>query len=226
MVRIGNGTQINTPVGTATVTYQQITTTTSSGSSQTDYIRYITMNGQKDNGTRITSNFQNVLWPTSNTLLGLLMRNSYPAGINNQPSQDSGNRGDTTPHFFTRLFASTNNYVLVYKVNYPQTPSLTAMLSNPYVPKSGSNSNNITGTLTYPNGLPVSSSKPVILQYATSGGNWKLIGSVTLTPTGTYEINWKPSDRTSPTYVRAWWNGDPALNLNIALSANQTLIQL
>jgi len=226
MVRIGNGTQINTPAGTATVTYQQTTTTTSSGASQTDYIRYITMNGQKDNGTRITSNFQNVLWPTSNTLLGLLMRNSYPAGINNQPSQDSGNRGDTTPHFFTRLFASTNNYVLVYKVNYPQTPSLTAMLSNPYVPKSGSNSNNITGTLTYPNGLPVSSSKPVILQYATSGGNWKLIGSVTLTPTGTYEINWKPSDRTSPTYVRAWWNGDPALNLNIALSANQTLIQL
>jgi len=226
MVRIGNGTEINTPAGTATVTYQQTTTTTSSGASQTDYIRYITMNGQKDNGTRITSNFQNVLWPTSNTLLGLLMRNSYPAGINNQPSQDSGNRGDTTPHFFTRLFASTNNYVLVYKVNYPQTPSLTAMLSNPYVPKSGSNSNNITGTLTYPNGLPVSSSKPVILQYATSGGNWKLIGSVTLTPTGTYEINWKPSDRTSPTYVRAWWNGDPALNLNIALSANQTLIQL
>ena len=226
MVRIGNGTQINTPAGTATVTYQQTTTTTPSGSSQTDYIRYITVNGQKDNGTRITSNYQNVLWPTSNTLLGLLMRNSYPAGINNQPSQDSGNRGDTTPHFFTRLFASTNNYVLVYKVNYPQTPSLTAMLSNPYVPKSGSNSNNITGTLTYPNGLPVSSSKPVILQYATSGGNWKLIGSVTLTPTGTYEINWKPSDRTSPTYVRAWWNGDPALNLNIALSANQTLIQL
>ena len=226
MVRIGNGTEINTPAGTATVTYQQTTTTTSSGASQTDYIRYITMNGQKDNGTRITSNFQNVLWPTSNTLLGLLIRNSYPAGINNQPSQDSGNRGDTTPHFFTRLFASTNNYVLVYKVNYPQTPSLTAMLSNPYVPKSGSNSNNITGTLTYPNGLPVSSSKPVILQYATSGGNWKLIGSVTLTPTGTYEINWKPSDRTSPTYVRAWWNGDPALNLNIALSANQTLIQL
>ncbi len=226
MVRIGNGTQINTPAGTATVTYQQTTTTTSSGASQTDYIRYITMNGQKDNGTRITSNFQNVLWPTSNTLLGLLMRNSYPAGINNQPSQDSGNRGDTTPHFFTRLFASTNNYVLVYKVNYPQTPSLTAMLSNPYVSKSGSNSNNITGTLTYPSGLPVSSSKPVILQYATSGGNWKLIGSVTLTPTGTYETNWKPSDRTSPTYVRAWWNGDPALNLNIALSANQTLIQL
>ncbi len=229
MVRIGNGTQINTPVGTATVTYRQTSTTTSTGSTQSGYIRYITMNGQKDNGTRITSNFQNVLWPTSNTLLGLLMRNSYPTGINNPPSQDSGNRGDPTPHFFTRLFESTNNYVLVYKVNYPQTPSLTAMLSNPYVTKGGSNSNNITGTLTYSTGLPVSSSKPVILQYSSSGSgsSWKLIGSVTLTSTGTYEyLNWKSSDRTSPIYVRAWWNGDPALNLNIALSANQTLIQL
>src|SRR5437879_11287054 len=133
MGRIRNDTQINTPAGTATVTYQQTTTTTSSGASQTDYIRYITMNGQKDTGTRITSNYQNVLWPTSNTLLGLLMRNSYPAGINNQPSQDSGNRGDTTPHVFTRLFASTNNYVPLYKINHPQTPPLTAILSNPYV---------------------------------------------------------------------------------------------
>jgi dolichyl-diphosphooligosaccharide---protein glycosyltransferase len=227
MVRIGNGTQINTPLGTATVTYQQTTTTTSSGSTQSDYIRYITMNGQKDNGTRITSNFQNVLWPTSNTLLGLLMRNSYPSGINNPPSQDSGNRGDPTPHFFTRLFESTNNYVLVYKVNYPQTPSLTAMLSNPYVSKGASNSNNITGTLTYPNGQPVTSSKPVILQYASPGGNWNLIGSVTLSATGTYQyLNWKLSNRTSPIYVRAWWNGDPTLDLNIALSANQTMIQM
>src|SRR5205807_1880799 len=81
MVRIGNGTQLNTPLGPATVTYQQKTKTTSNGATQSDYIRYITVNGQIDNGTQITSNFQNVLWPTSNTLLGLLMRNSYPTSI-------------------------------------------------------------------------------------------------------------------------------------------------
>src|SRR5213076_2500452 len=36
MVRIGNGTQINTPLGPATVTYQQKTTTTSNGATQSD----------------------------------------------------------------------------------------------------------------------------------------------------------------------------------------------
>ena len=228
MVRIGNGTQINTPLGTATVTYRQINTATSNGQTQSDYIRYITMNRQTDNGTRITSNFQNVLWPTSNTLLGQLMRNGYPAGLNIEPSQDRGNRGDSTPHFFTRVFESSNNYVLVYQVNYPQTPTLTAMLSNPYVPKGSSNSNNITGTLTYPNSLPVSTSKPVMLQYASPGGSWNLIGNVTLTSTGTYQyLNWnKAPSGISPIHVRAWWNGDPSLGLNMALSANQTLVQL
>jgi dolichyl-diphosphooligosaccharide--protein glycosyltransferase len=228
MVRIGNGTQINTPLGTATVTYRQINTATSNGQTQSDYIRYITMNRQTDNGTRITSNFQNVLWPTSNTLLGQLMRNGYPAGLNIEPSQDRGNIGDPTPHFFTRVFESSNNYVLVYQVNYPQTPTLTAMLSNPYVPKGSSNSNNITGTLTYPNGLPVSTSKSVRLQYASPGGGWNLIGNVTLTSTGTYQyLNWnKAPSGISPIHVRAWWNGDPSLGLNMALSANQTLVQL
>ncbi len=186
------------------------------------------MNRQTDNGTRITSNFQNVLWPTSNTLLGQLMRNGYPAGLNIEPSQDRGNRGDPTPHFFTRVFESSNNYVLVYQVNYPQTPTLTAMLSNPYVPKGSNNSNNITGTLTYPNGLPVSTSKSVMLQYASPGGSWNLIGNVTLTSTGTYQyLNWnKAPSGISPIHVRAWWNGDPSLGLNMALSANQTLVQL
>src|SRR5437899_12685321 len=70
MVRIGNGTDIKTPLGPAKVTYQQRSTTTSNGQTQTDYIRYITMNGQTDNGTRITSNYQGALIPTSNTLLG------------------------------------------------------------------------------------------------------------------------------------------------------------
>jgi len=156
------------------------------------------------------------------------MRNGYPAGLNIEPSQDRGNRGDPTPHFFTRVFESSNNYVLVYQVNYPQTPTLTAMLSNPYVPKGSSNSNNITGTLTYPNGLPVSTSKSVMLQYASPGGSWNLIGNVTLTSTGTYQyLNWnKVPSGISPIHVRAWWNGDPSLGLNMALSANQTLVQL
>jgi dolichyl-diphosphooligosaccharide---protein glycosyltransferase len=227
MVRIGNGTQINTPLGPATVSYRQINTSTSNGQTQTDYIRYITMNGATDNGTRITSNYQGATIPTSNTMLGLLMRDGYPTGINNPLTSDPTNRGYTKPAFFSRAFQSSNDYVLIYKVNYPQTPTLTTMLSNPYVPKGGNSKNNITGTLTFPNGLPVTSKTQVYLQYATPGATWTLIGNETLTTSGTFEyLNWKPPSGTSPVYVRAWWNGDPSLDLNIALSANQTLIQL
>jgi hypothetical protein len=187
------------------------------------------MNGQTDNGTRITSNYQGALIPTSNTLLGLLLRDGYPTGIGNQPSGDAGNRGDARPYFFTKVFQSSNDYVLVYRVNYPPTPILTAMLSNPYVLKGGNNANNITGTLTYPNGQPVASQTRVVLEYAKPGDNtWTFIGNSTLTTSGTYQfLNWnKAPSGASPVHVRAWWNGDPSLGLNIALSANQTLIQL
>jgi hypothetical protein len=187
------------------------------------------MNGQTDNGTRITSNFQGALIPTSNTMLGLLLRDGYPAGIGHQPSEDGGNRGDARPYFFTKVFQSSNDYVLVYRVNYPQTPVLTAMLSNPYVPKGGNNVNNITGTLTDPSGQPVTSRTRVFLQYAKPGDHtWTFIGNATLTTSGTYQFlnaNKIPSG-ISPIHVRAWWNGDPSLGLNIVLSANQTLIQL
>ena len=228
MVRIGNGTQVKTPLGPATVTYQQRNTATSNGQTQTDYIRYITMNGQTDNGTRITSNYQGALIPTSNTMLGLLLRDGYPAGIGNQPSGDSGNRGDPRPFFFTRVFQSTNDYVIVYRVNYPQTPALTAMLSNPYVPKGGSNVNNITGTLTDPSGQPISSRTRVFLEYAKpTDSHWTLLGNSTLTASGTFQfLNWNPNTKATPIHVRAWWNGDPSLGFNMALSANQTLIQL
>src|SRR5207253_8316972 len=236
MVRIGNGTQINTPIGAATVTYGQRNTSLSNGRTQTDYIRYITMSGQKDNGTLITSNYQGALIPTSNTLLGLLLRDGYPTGISNPPSFcssgqttscDMGNRGDARPYLFTKVFQSTNDYVLVYRVNYPQTPTLTAVLSNPYVLKGGNSTNSITGKLTDSNGQPVSSNTEVVLQYAKpSDDTWTFIGNSPIT-SGTYQLNWnKVPSGTSPIHVRAWWNGDPSLGLNIAVSANQTLIQL
>jgi hypothetical protein len=155
------------------------------------------------------------------------MRDGYPTGIGGQLSSDPNYRGDAKPYFFTRVFQSSNDYVLIYKVNYPETPTLTATLSNPYVPKGGNSKNGITGMLTYPNGLPVSSKTQVILQYTKPGGSWTNIGNQTLTMSGTFEyLNWKPPSGASPVYVRAWWNGDPSLGLNIALSANQTLIQL
>ncbi|MBO0888463.1 hypothetical protein J2P12_05120, partial [Candidatus Bathyarchaeota archaeon] len=210
------------------VTYKQVVQNTQTGASV--YYRYITpVGGQPDNGTVITDNFPNTNQaasiPLSNTLLGLLLRNSYPAGIANQftGGADTSDRGDSSPFFFTRVFESSNNYVLIYQVNYPQTPTLTAKLSNPYITKG--TGVNITGTLSYPNGLPVTTTThSVTLQYATSGIPWTNIGNVTFT-SGSYVLSqlWKP--QTAGTYsIRGWWNGDPALKLNMVVTANQTLI--
>src|SRR5438094_4105015 len=52
MVRIGNGTVINTPLGLATVTYRQVTENAQTGASV--YDRYITIGGKTDNDTVIT----------------------------------------------------------------------------------------------------------------------------------------------------------------------------
>jgi len=103
------------------------------------------------------------------------------------------------------------------------------MLSNPYVLKGSNNANNITGTLTKLNGQPVASQTPVVLEYTKPGDNtWTFIGNSTLTTSGTYQfLNWnKAPSGISPIQVRARWNGDPSLGLNLAFSANQTLIQL
>ncbi|OLB46563.1 hypothetical protein AUI07_04110 [archaeon 13_2_20CM_2_53_6] len=183
MVRIGNGTVINTPLGLATVTYRQVTENAQTGASV--YDRYITIGGKTDNGTVITDNF----------------------------------------YFFGRVFASSNNYVLIYKVNYPQTPTLTTVLSNPYMPQGGTT--NITGSLSYPSGLPVLTTvKPVVLQYATTSTGWTLIGNATITSSGTFTFrDWTPPNQLGSITVGGWWNGDPALNLNMVLSGNQTLIE-
>ncbi len=162
--------------------------------------------------------------PLSNTLLGLLLRNSYPASLSpiKGSGGDTSDRGDSQPYFFKQVFASSNDYVLIYQVDYPQTPTLTTGVSNPYLSNKGST--NVTGTLSYPNGQPVSATKPVILQFATAGSNWVTIGNATIT-SGSYTFDWKalPS-YTGTVTLRGWWNGDPTMDLNMALSANQTLI--
>jgi dolichyl-diphosphooligosaccharide--protein glycosyltransferase len=228
MVRIGNGTTVKTPLGPAKVTYKQVIQNTQTGASV--YYRYITLGGKTDNGTVITDNFPNTnqaaAIPLSNTLLGLLLRNSYPSGISNQfaGGGDSSDRGDASPYFFTRVFESSNNYVLIYKIDYPQTPVLTTTLSNSYI-KQGT-SINITGTLSYPNGMPVlSTTKPVHLQYSTGGsGSWTDIGNVTIT-SGSYKLDQPWPVPANAVYVRGWWNGDPQLKLNLVVTSNQTIIQ-
>jgi dolichyl-diphosphooligosaccharide---protein glycosyltransferase len=245
MVRIGNGTVINTPLGQADVTFRQVVTSATTGASV--YYRYLTINGKTDNGTIITDNYPNstqaAAMPMSNTLLGLLMRTSYPSGIANPlintANGDTTDRGDNQPYFFTKLYESSNDYVLVYQINYPQTPALTTVLSNPSISNSElSKGLNLTGTLTYPNGSPVSTSVPVTLQYCAppspgaSCSAWTTIGSAPVASDGAFTLPWSsssavklPSSPSGPIQVRGWWNGEPSLDLNLALSGNQTLIE-
>ena len=219
MVRIGNNTSINTPLGSANVSYRQVITNPQTGAS--DYHRMVKI-GNRTTDERITSNFQNVQIPTSNTVLGMLMRNSYPGGRPNDP-----NDTDVSPHFFVQDFASSSSYVLVYSVRYPDTPSMTAQLTPAIVAPTGGNTN-ITGSLTTSTGKPVdttTSKSPVILEYSSNkGSSWNFIANVNATA-GHFSYAWTKLLPTGQPYVlvRARWQGDPAQLLDIAVTMPQPL---
>ena len=224
MVRIGNNTSINTPLGSANVSYRQVITNPQTGTS--DYHRIVKI-GNRTTDERITSNFQNVQIPTSNTVLGLLMRSSYPGGL----PTDRNDTGPATPHFFVQDFASSSSYVLVYSVRYPDQPSITAQLTPAIVKPTGGNTT-ITGTLTTTNGKPIDTTigtttdkiPPVILEYsANSGTSWNFIAKVNATA-GHFSYNWTILP-TGQQYilVRARWQGDPVQLLDIAVTMPQPL---
>jgi dolichyl-diphosphooligosaccharide---protein glycosyltransferase len=223
MTRIGNGTQINTPMGVANVTFRQVITNPSTGASE--YHRIITI-GSKSTNERITSNVGTspnvVQLPTSNTVLGLLMRNSYPGG---KPT-DGNDTGPPAPHYFVQDFASSSSYVLIYSVRYPDQPVLTAQVSPTIVKPTGGNTT-ISGTLTTSTGKPVDTTTdkiPVILEYSTdTGKNWNAIASIDATA-GHYSYTWTNLP-TGNQYVlvRARWQGDPAQLLNIVVTMPQPL---
>jgi len=217
MVRIGNNTQINTPMGVATVSYRQIITNPSTGAS--DYHRIVTI-GNKTSNERITSNYQNVQIPTSNTVLGLLMRNSYPGGRLNDPNDTA-----VSPHFFVQDFASSSSYVLVYSVRYPDQPLMTAQLTPAIIKPTGGNTT-ITGTLTTSTGKPIDTTTdkiPVILEYSADiGKSWSFIANVNATA-GHFSYNWTNPTGKQYVLVRARWQGDPAQLLDIAVTMPQPL---
>ena len=219
MVRIGNNTSINTPLGSANVSYRQVITNPQTGAS--DYHRMVKI-GNRTTDERITSNFQNVQIPTSNTVLGMLMRNSYPGGRPSDPNDTA-----VTPHFFVQDFASSSSYVLVYSVRYPDTPSMTAQLTPAIVAPTGGNIS-ITGSLTTSTGKPVdttTSKSPVILEYSSNkGSSWNFIANVNATA-GHFSYAWTTKLPTGQPYVlvRARWQGDPAQLLDIAVTMPQPL---
>src|SRR5712692_2406822 len=217
MVRIGNGTVIQTPAGLATVGFTQVTD--SSGAST--YHRTITINKQTTDDV-ITTSVGGSPLPASNTLLGLLMRDGYPGGI---PSS-TADIGQPTPHFFTRAFSSTSSYVLVYSVKYPTSTLATVRLSPAVVPRTGGKTN-VTGTLTnVVTGAPIETSTPatsIMLESSTNNGiTWNFIQKVNATSIGFFGLNnWTPPSLPAgqnSLLVRARWGGDPSLLLDIAVS--------
>jgi len=224
MVRIGNNTSINTPMGVAKVSYRQVITSASTGTSE--YHRIVTI-GNQTTDERITSNIGTspnfVQIPTSNTVLGLLMRSSYPGGL----PTDRNDTGPPTPHFFVQDFASSSSYVLVYSLKYPDQPLMTAQLT-PAIVKPTGGSTTITGTLSTSTGKPIDTTTdkiPVILEYsANTGTSWNFIANVNATA-GHFSYNWTTNLPTGQQYVlvRARWQGDPAQLLDIALTMPQPL---
>jgi dolichyl-diphosphooligosaccharide--protein glycosyltransferase len=221
MVRIGNKTSINTPMGVASVSFRQIITDPSTGASE--YHRLVTIDN-KTTDERITTSVgtkpNTVQIPTSNTVLGLLMRSSYPGGRPN----GWNDTGPVAPHFFVQDFASSSSYVLVYSVRYPDQPSMTTQLTPAIVRPTGGNTT-ITGTLTSPKGRLVDTTKiPVILEYRPgTGGNWIFIANVNATA-GHFTYNWTKLPTEQPyILVRARWQGDPAQLLDIAVTTPQPL---
>src|SRR5437773_5534394 len=223
MVRIGNNTSINTPMGVASVSFRQIITDPSTGASE--YHRIVTIDN-KTTDERITSQVgtrPNVVQiPTSNTVLGLLMRNGYPGG---KPI-DQNDTGPASPNFFVQSFASSSSYVLVYSLRYPDQPSITAQLTPAIVKPTGENTT-ITGTLTTSTGKPVDTTTdkiPILLEYSTNrGASWNFIAKVNATA-GHFSYNWTGLPvGNSYILVRARWQGDPTRLLDIAVTTPQPL---
>ena len=227
MVRIGNNTLINTPMGVANVTFRQIITNPSTGASE--YHRIVKI-GSKSTDERITSNVGTspnvVQLPTSNTVLGMLMRSSYPQGRPN----DNNDTGTPTPHYFVQDFASSSSYVLVYSLRYPDQPLITTQLAPPIVKASGGNTT-ISGTLMTAGGKPIDTTtdwatfkSPIIIEYATDpNGDWTFISKVNATA-GHFSYTWNtlPTGH-SHVLVRARWQGDPSQLLDIAVTMPQPL---
>ena len=221
MVRIANGTKFETPLGIATINFKEIRDATTGAT--TEYRRIITVGENPPNDVPITTNVGGAQLPASNTVLGLLMRNSYPGGLPGDPPDID----DHTPSFFKTAFTSTSSYVLVYSVTYPTQTSLAVKL-NPAV-ITGTNTTTVTGTLTTAAGSPIQTTVPIAVEYTLDSGNtWTLIDNANSTSsTGTFTLpsTWSPPAG-SPILVRARWAGESSRLLDIAVSASVPLTRV
>jgi hypothetical protein len=94
-------------------------------------------------------------------------------------------------NYFEQVFASSNRFVFVYKVLYPETTSITCRLDKSNITYGGSVE--ISGTLLNSTKGALSDQK-VTLEYSTSNGtSWSEISTTTTSEDGTYAYTWKPN---------------------------------
>ncbi len=236
MSRIGNGTQIQTPAGLATVTF---TTTTDATTGASTYHRRVTINSQTTDEI-ITAAVDSAPFPASNTVLGMLMRSGYPGGTPAAASRYN-DIGASTPHYFTKVFTSAANYVQVYSVNYP-TRTLATVSLNPSTVAKNVGKTTINGTLTNAvTGSPIVTTPTTLVTIEVSidnGNTWKPIQQVNTTQTGSFRVScsggstcikdWTPpapNANLSYVLVRARWGGDVTSKLDVAVSLPARLVE-
>ncbi len=130
-------------------------------------------------------------------------------------------RGGETSDYFTRVFTSSNKFVLLYEVSYLKATSLTLRLNRSMIDYG----ENVTasGVLTEVEGGGLGD-RIVLLEYSTdTGKTWeKLVGVLTL-PNGTYRYNWKPDGGSY--LILAVWEGEKGQFIR-SVSESQSLIVL
>jgi hypothetical protein len=165
MVRIANQTSYDNQ----TILFQEKRATT--GTTTTVSYYRLLKSGDKIIANETISSGQNL---NDNSVLGFMMNTGV--GISKASSD-----------YFDRVFASSNNFVLVYKVLYPTNTIAKINIDKDRV-KYGE-SVHITGTLTDSKGAPKSG--VVTLQDNTEGSLWDDIATLTLVD-GKFSHDWTP----------------------------------
>lgn len=193
MARIGNNTLWNN----YKIVYKEIRTQTGQTTTST-YYQYV-----EDPATgRVISN-QTVAdnnIPTANTMLGYMM-------------QDATSQTTTPSPYFTQVFASSNKYVYLFKVNYatPTTLNVKAIKDRITYGQGVSFAGNLTA-----NGQPLTGGPyTVALEYSTdSGQTWTPAQNYDVSSQGQFNFTWVPA--VGVVLVRVHFLGTPGTYLDAA----------
>jgi len=172
MARIGNNTMWNK----YEITFHVISTNAQTGAS--DYARIITNPATKKvvNNDTITTNAQ----LNADSMLGYMM------------TLTTSNTQTTPSPYLTQVFASTNKFVYLFKVNLIKSSFITMRPVRTPITYGGNvvMSGNITDTSGKP--LAANPVQVVLESSLDSGQSWQEITAVTASPNGAYNYTWLP----------------------------------